>query len=185
MKCLHPVQAFGFEVSEIPLETFFRAVNGFGSPDGKAADLKDFTELLKAQRIVDMKIEPTGQPERVIVKQLILEDGTRLHFGSSSKGACCYYIEKKGPSCLEVVDNEIHAERNPAGTIEDREEGGRVTEGVGQPVDDEARAASDSAAAVEQSDSASLPSVSATNDVPAGGVASSDERNDNDQTMRV
>jgi len=36
----------------------------------------------------------------------VLEDGTRLHFETSSKGACIYYIEERGPTCLEVVEDD-------------------------------------------------------------------------------
>ena len=101
------VSQFFTTAKPIPLQTFFRAVQGFGSATGEAATLKRFSHLLKTKKITQIYAEPVGKPERVILRTLVLDDGTRLHFDSSARGACCYYIEEAGPTCLEVVDHEL------------------------------------------------------------------------------
>lgn len=111
---------------EMPVQSFFRAINGFGSGVGAPASLKRAQELLLSKRIVEVIGEPSGQPERVILRQLVLEDGTRLHFDTSAKGACLYYIEERGPSCMEVVDHELSLSPNPEGARPAGEEAGRA-----------------------------------------------------------
>ena len=113
---------------ETPLSTFYRAIYGFGSAKGEAASLARFVRLLKTKRIVSIDAEPVGQPERVIVRKLVLEDGTRLHFEASSKGACCYYIEEAGPTCREVVEDELRRAEGLGSGNEAGEEGRRTTE---------------------------------------------------------
>jgi hypothetical protein len=117
-------------ITEIPVHAFFRAIHGFGIGKGAAASLADAKNLLLTKKIVEVHGEEVGQPERVILRQLVLEDGTRLHFDTSSLGACLYYIETSGPSCVEEFEN---GERNTTGSstggcpVENREEAGRVT----------------------------------------------------------
>jgi hypothetical protein len=118
----------GYEMKEIPFHAFYRAVHGFGGPKGEAASLDKFTHLIKTKKIVGVSAHPVGQPERVILKRLILEDGTILHFDTSARGACCYYIEEPGPSCLEVVDNELRSGSAAEGSDTNREEAGRAAE---------------------------------------------------------
>jgi hypothetical protein len=100
-----------FRQEELPVANFFRAALGFCAPDGKAASLATFKYLLTSKKVSKVEAYSTGTPERVILKSLELEDGTRLHFETSAKGACCFYIENAGPSCLEVVDGEISGEK--------------------------------------------------------------------------
>ena len=103
----------GFHIIELPIRSFYRAIHGFGTGEGDPAASSEFARLLKTKKIVDLNITAVGQPERVIVHQIILEDGTRMHFDSSSRGACCYYIERPGKSCLEVVEDESHDDEAP------------------------------------------------------------------------
>lgn len=114
--------------SEIPIRGFYRAIHGFGPGIGDPASLKRLRELLLTLRVVDMRAEPVGQPERVILRELILENGTRLHFETSARGACVYYIEEPGPSCVEVVENELSASAVTEVGNSNREEAGRATE---------------------------------------------------------
>jgi hypothetical protein len=117
-----------FRSQEVPVSNFFRAVLGFGSPEGNAASLKDFVETLTKKRISRVDAFNTGTPERVILRRLVMEDGTCLHFETSAKGACCFYIEKPGPSCLEVVDGELGESGDPrddSGSSPYREKAGR------------------------------------------------------------
>lgn len=160
-----------FEQKEIPLPTFFRGIHGFGSPEGEAASVQKFRELITSGKIVEVHAEPIGQPERVILKRLILEDGTRMHFDSSARGACCYYIEQPGPSCMEVVENELSsmdpAEADSCSSDSDREEVGRAVEAevdpVGGPVLD--------ASASELPRTEPVPSVSAAGEIHAAADA--------------
>lgn len=160
-----PVAPFGFRPHEIPVENFFRAVNGFGSPEGNAATVKEFTKLIKTRKVVEVKAEASGQPERVILRRLVLDDGTRLHFGVSTKGACCYYIERPGPSCVEVVENALHSETVAGSSAEDREEAGRAVEALTE-LTDGAREAAASTSPHEQSDTSPMSSVSETGEIP-------------------
>jgi hypothetical protein len=115
-------------VIEVPIQSFYRAINGFGVGKGSAASLKEAVRLLTTKKIVSVVGESAGQPERVILRQLVLEDGTKLHFDTSSLGACLYYIETKGPSCVEELENDTS--NNAASSLgrrpaTDREEVGR------------------------------------------------------------
>ena len=118
----------GFQVTELPIRAFYRAINGFGDGENPPADLDVFKRLLRTRRIVDFQAERVGQPERIILRQLILEDGTRMHFDSSARGACCFYIERPS-SCVEVVENEFNTDNSDEAIVsvshQDREEVGR------------------------------------------------------------
>lgn len=119
----------GFHIHELPIRSFYRAIHGFGTGEGDPALASEFARLLKTKKIVDMQITAVGQPERVLVHQIVLEDGTRMHFDSSSRGACCYYIERPGKSCLEVVEDGSNDSEAPVPIPEqDREETGRDLE---------------------------------------------------------
>ena len=158
----------GFRRVEVPLSSFFRAINGFGLSSGAPASAKKFMDIVTKKKIVDAVVEPVGQPERVILRKLIVEDGTRFHFDTSARGACCFFIEEVGPSCLEVFDAE------PAGNVEaadrvsdtDREETGRAPEIDGEPADEGASQPSDDATAPEQPRSDDLSLVSEAGSVP-------------------
>lgn len=161
-----PVAPFGFRPREIPVENFFRAVNGFGSPEGDAATVKEFTDLIKTRRVVEVKAEASGQPERVILRRLVLDDGSRLHFDVSTKGACCYYIERPSPSCVEVVEDELHSSGAAEGSVEDREEVGRAVEALDWLPGGAGEIAT-SDPPNEQPDTSSVSSVSKTGEIPA------------------
>ena len=120
------------KVHEVPVRSFFRAIHGFGLSKGAPASFERAQELLLKKRIVQVKGEPVGQPERVILRELVLEDGTRLHFEASSRGACLYFIEEVGPSCVEVFDETTSddGQGSGAGTAKNREEGGRALEAL-------------------------------------------------------
>lgn len=128
--CMSTEIPIGFNIQELPARSFYRAINGFGTGDGDPAAASEFARLLKTKKIVDMTITAVGQPERVIVHQIVLDDGTRMHFESSSRGACCYYIERPGKSCVEVVDEIATVEAHVSGAGSDREETGRGDEGT-------------------------------------------------------
>lgn len=117
----------GCEISTMTVRDFFRAIHGFGRGKGSPASFDRAKELLLSKRVVQMKGFPIGDPERVILRELILEGGTRLHFETSARGACLYYIEERGPSCVEVVENEIHTDAAVEVSSADREEAGRDT----------------------------------------------------------
>lgn len=126
---MHKAASSVYPMIEVPVREFYRAIHGFGW-NGNPASAQKFREVLLNKKIVDMTVEPVGQPERVIVRQLVLEDGTRMHFESSGRGACCYYIEEPGgPTCTEVVENELRNSRDTqaadGSSSQNREEGGR------------------------------------------------------------
>jgi len=118
----------GYHTVEMPFTNFFRAIHGFGSGAGVPAAFKRAEELLLTQKIIQVVGEPVGQPERVLLRQLVLESGIRLHFESSARGACLYYIEEPGPTCREVVEHELSLSPNSEGAGEDRKEAGRGPE---------------------------------------------------------
>lgn len=120
----------GCLVQDIPVSAFFRATMGFGWAKGAVASLERAKELLTTEKIVEVVGESTGRPERVILRKLVLENGTQLHFDSSSKGACLYYIEEKGPTCVEVLDagDTRRNDELVEGVVEDREETRRAPE---------------------------------------------------------
>jgi len=99
-----PISSNSHSVS-IPIKNFYRAINGFGTGLGEPATLERITKLLTTKKIVKVAGEEVGQPERVIIDMLVLEDGTRMHFASSTKGACLYYIEEPS-SCVEAIQHE-------------------------------------------------------------------------------
>lgn len=119
----------GDKVTTLPLNQFFRAVNGFGLAKGDPASASKVRDLLVTKRISSVVVEPVGDPERTIIKYVVLEDGTRLHFTASSKGACVYYVEEQGPTCTEVFDARNAVERGPESSFENRKEVGRAIEG--------------------------------------------------------
>ena len=162
--------AHGYLVEEIPLRSFYRGIHGFGASKGAPASLSRLRELLLNQRVADINAEDVGRPARVIVRQLILEDGTRLHFDVSSKGACLYYIEEAGPSCVEVFDADDVV--SPVGNGDScREEVGRAVKAHGDISEGGDRAASGSAATTEQPDTGGMSPVSETDCVLSGDGA--------------
>lgn len=144
---------------EIPIKSFYRAVHGFGKAKGAPASLERARELLTTTRIVQVIGESAGQPERMILRELILEDGTRMHFDTSSLGACLYYIEEPGPSCLEVIENELGTATAESSDT-DREEVGRAVEALLEGIGDKARELTYPASAPEQPSPGSLSSLS-------------------------
>ncbi len=169
----------GFTSKEIPIRAFYRAIHGFGSGEGKEASVERFTELLRTKKIVEVQAIPVGQPERVILRQLVLEDGTRLHFDSSSRGACCYYIEEHGPSCVEVVENELSADTTAEVGESDREETRRNPQAVSESSDRGRGHVRSSTSAPEQSSAGSVSPMPETDNVqtsssPGDGSTGSD-----------
>lgn len=160
----------GFQAKEIPVRAFYRAVHGFGSGDGASASVERFSELLQTKRIVQVNATPVGQPERVILNQLVLDDGTRLHFDSSSRGACCYYIEEPGPSCMEVVDNELSTDTTVEGSNSDREEVGRTPQTINESSNSSGGFNDPSSAPSEQPSAGGMPSVSEADHLQASGT---------------
>ena len=144
-----PNTPMGYLPTEIPVHNFYRAALGFGTGSGAPASLEKVREALTSQRVVEVQADAAGQPERTIIRQLVLEDGTRLHFDASSKGACVYYIESRSHSCVEVFDNEQPFLRSGAdleSSDSDREEARRNLEGGGpNGVAEQCDEASDSA----------------------------------------
>ena len=154
---------------ELPVRAFYRAIHGFGTGEGDPASLKEFVDLITGGTIVTVKAIPIGQPERVILHQLVLEDGTRLHFDSSARGACCFYIEKPSKSCVEVVEDELHSDLDAASVQSldpHREEAGRGdarAEGIAEP---EPGARSDADATNERPRTEPVRTVPKDSDVP-------------------
>lgn len=107
---------------EVPLPVFYRAVKGMGFSQGAPAGLERAIRVLIAKRVVEVVGESTGTPERTIIRCLVLEDGTRLHFDTSTKGACLYYIEEPG--------NELPSAAAPESHGEGGEEAGRGTQAL-------------------------------------------------------
>jgi hypothetical protein len=178
------MQVQDFDVSEIPVKSFFRGIHGFGAGKGAPASLAKARELLLNEKIVEVIGEPTGQPERVILRQLVLEDGTKLHFDSSSKGACLYYIEEPGPSCVEVVEHEISTSAT-ASSDQNREETGRASEVDGGGSNEARRGPSPTdAAATEQPKPGGVSSVSEIDRVP-NLHSPGDRASDDDPRMRM
>jgi hypothetical protein len=103
----------------IPVRAFYRAMQGFGVGEGDPASVQEFVDLMKNGKIFSVDAVPVGQPERVILRQLVMEDGTRLHFDSSARGACCFYIERPSKSCVEVVEDELGVDALHEGCSED------------------------------------------------------------------
>jgi hypothetical protein len=119
----------GYAVRNMPARSFYRAIHGFGPAPEQVdpASLKRLKEILFNQKVVDLRAEEIGQPNRVILRELVMDSGTRIHFETSAKGACVYYIEEPGPSCLEVVDREL-AESHPGSVDSSGEEAGRTSQ---------------------------------------------------------
>lgn len=97
---------------EIPAASFFKSSLGFGSANGCTADVEDFKSILLSQKVVKVCAHSIGNPPRVILQQLIMDSGVTLYFDTSARGACCFYIEKPMPTCLEVVDAELRRSDN-------------------------------------------------------------------------
>lgn len=152
----------GWTTKNIPVKNFFRAIHGFGPGEGEPASLNRAREIFLTEKIVDVIAESVGQPQRVILRELVTESGIRLHFETSSRGACLYYIEEPGPTCVEVVEDELNRERDDRGEAvtqsgsAHREEAGRGAEA--QPEDGaEARAVSHSTRPAEDVQPNSIP----------------------------
>jgi hypothetical protein len=139
LKALENVEGSGVQV--LPADVFFRGIHGFGI-NGAPAEVADVKKVLLTGKIAEVHARDVGQPERTIIERIVMEDGTRLHFASSNRGACVYYVERRGPSCVEVIDGLEQSGRSSGpqageGSAEDREEGGRAGEdeapGGGEP----------------------------------------------------
>ena len=154
--------------NEIPLKNFYRAIHGFGTGLGEPASVERVRELLLKNKVIRVVGSNVGQPERTIIECLWLEDGTRLHFASSTKGACIYNVEPKGPSCFEVVDHELRNEDTRRFTVEDREEARRVIEAGGGCEQGGARTAT-TASTTANGSKTNMPDVPATHRVSGGG----------------
>lgn len=77
----------------IPIDSkeFYRAAMG---GNRSAITMQQIEEHLVGANIVSVKGFETGTPTRVILEEIVLENGTRLHFSSSTKGACLFKIEE-------------------------------------------------------------------------------------------
>lgn len=97
-------QSHSVRFKEVHVSAFYRAVKGFGA--SATASLAKATRALLEKRVVAVEGEPIGTPERAIIRCLVLEDGTRLHFDTSSRGACLYHIEEPGnePTDADIED---------------------------------------------------------------------------------
>ena len=169
------------ELVDVPIKNFYRAIHGFGLGEGDAASVSTIRELLLKERVVDIVADAVGSSERVILKELVLSSGTRIHLGSSHLGACVYYVE--GPeTCLEVFDNEVRAEEAARGVPENREEVGRAVENL-KGLADRARTVAGSTPSHEQS--VPVPAVPTSSDVSAGGAIRTDEHDSDDSGVRV
>jgi hypothetical protein len=118
-------------VKAVTLREFFRGIHGFGTGRDGGTTIERARALLKSKPIADVVGFSVGDPARVIVQQIILKDGTRLHFDTSAKGACLYYVEEPGPSCVEVFDesnvsNSVHVHAGVESSGSYREEDRRV-----------------------------------------------------------
>ena len=112
-----PQSHAGVRFEVVSLHDFYRAFKGFGISSTAPASLERATKLLLGRRVVAVEGEPIGAPERSIIHCMTLDDGTRLHFDTSAKGACLYYIE-------EPV-HELPSAADPEGRGEVGEEAGR------------------------------------------------------------
>lgn len=113
----------------IDVSAFFRAVNGFGFAAGSPASLESVEKLLLEKRVIQVFARDVGDPERTIIDRLVLDGGIKLHFAASAKGACIYYVEERGPSCVEVFDAQHTdvSQGTDKSVTENREEAGRDT----------------------------------------------------------
>lgn len=157
----------GFTIKELPARAFYRAIHGFGAGAGDPAAHKDFVELIKNGKVVAVDADPVGQPERVILRQLVFEDGTRMHFDSSSRGACCYYIERPGKSCVEVVEDELSSDETTVRRSDShREEAGRSDADTASEQGPEQRAGVPSDAAAPTTGPTPMRPVQQDSDIP-------------------
>jgi hypothetical protein len=137
---------------DIPLQTYYRAINGFGRPDQMPADLPAVKLKLTTKKVVRVDGYSVGDPERTIVRNLVMDDGTILHFASSTHGACVFAISEPGPTCLEVFDDQLAEATSHPGVPEpgdrqvedgerdqvgDPEVGGEDREEAGRGVEDD------------------------------------------------
>jgi hypothetical protein len=84
--------------------------------------LEEVARVLKTDKITRVVAVPVGDPERVILKELVFKSGIRMHFDSSARGACVYYLEKLGPTCVEEAENVLRVERADERSDSNREE---------------------------------------------------------------
>jgi hypothetical protein len=89
-----PHSHYQLRFKDVPVQDFYRSVHGLGGVSAPPATLSRTSQLLREKRIVLVDGEQVGSPARTIIRRLVLEDGTQLHFDFSSKGACLYYIEE-------------------------------------------------------------------------------------------
>jgi len=156
-----------YTVKEVPIRGFYRAIHGFGTGVGDPASVERLRELLQTKRVANIKAFPVGQPERVIIREMVLEDGTRLHFETSARGACIYYIEERGPSCVEVVENELSADAAVEGGDSNREETGRASEaGASDSSEPDGVSGTAEAATIECTEPGCMPGLSTADHVP-------------------
>ena len=158
----------GYTRKELPVRGFYRAINGYGSGEGDPASYQRAKQLLLTKRVIEVLGEPVGQPERVILRQLVLEGGIRLHFETSAKGACLYYIEEPSLSCTEVVEHELATGTDPAGPGQAGKENRRADAGAIGPVAENAGSTFQPEAGPAQP---GMPTVSTAGGLPAGDGA--------------
>lgn len=170
----------------VGIKDFYRAIYGFGRANHAPATFTRSKELLTTKKIVSVVGGPVGSPERTLIRELVLEDGTRLHFDSSALGACLYYIEEHGPSCMEVVENEIHSDPAAQGVAESREEVGRAhkTESRHDSAAEQQSSASDGPTS-EPSQPGCMSDVHEASDLPTSTTSGADVVDDRDPDLRM
>lgn len=104
-----PSEAAG--ARDIEAYAYYRAIHGGGVSNGDPADALKVREWLLEKKISRVVVEPIGSPERTLIHGIQFEDGSKLHFAASARGACIFFTE--GPN--DPVDS-LASSRDSAGS---------------------------------------------------------------------
>jgi hypothetical protein len=92
-ECAGRLQLEGGEAAQVvTAQQLFAAARGFGTPEEKECSTEKLQNALVGRRIVGIEVVETGRKNRPVVKSIVLDDGVRAHFGSSSAGALIYKL---------------------------------------------------------------------------------------------
>lgn len=80
------------EVHDLTPQECFQAFNGLGLPTERSCTPDDLLSVLVGKKVSELDVCQVNNDRRSIVYSLVVEDGTRIYFGSSPQGAIVYRI---------------------------------------------------------------------------------------------
>jgi hypothetical protein len=94
------------EMHDVTPQEAFQALQGMGLPSEKACTVEGVRAAF-AQRVIELDVAPVPGTQRVLLRSLKVEDGTRLFVASSPFGAVVYRIAPPRSVTREVLSENL------------------------------------------------------------------------------